>query len=440
MSQGMTSLPTFLDGVFLVLNGVSDLASVLDSPNCGEFKVAKTGIRQDLYSTIGSSGQLSRNQFTNLEFPDMTLGTASKVEEAIRQTNQNLNPGAIMVTSGSPIQLTGEYHEVEVRRLSEELKKPIFSFPSASLSGDFLDGFRDALVAVAAALPLDTSAKPEPDTVGIIGFPYLRNELDDVANVQELVRLLKGLGLRCTVVFPSGRTFADYGELSRVERIIGLPYGAEAAEYVGTRLGRPVLQLPVPMGLDGTSRWLRAVAAFTGREQQAELLIEGELRQHTPLLRRIVNTMFVHKRIVVAADPYLAHGLIPGLTEIGLEVAHLTIRTRHSQRLETVLPTIRAAAANLPIGQDLSIPEMQRVWAEQAEEGVDLVIGSTLERASLGELEVPYLEMGFPCYVRHALYSAPWVGFQGLVWLADRTYNLLSEHRYVHSQVRSRPR
>ncbi len=43
---------------------------------------------------------------------------------------------------------------------------------------------------------------------------------------------------------------------------------------------------------------------------------------------------------------------------------------------------------------------------------------------------MPYLEVGYPSYLRHALFDAPWLGFRGALWLADALSNLIRENEY----------
>jgi len=35
-----------------------------------------------------------------------------------------------------------------------------------------------------------------------------------------------------------------------------------------------------------------------------------------------------------------------------------------------------------------------------------------------------------PCYVRHALFDAPWMGFRDALWLADALFNRLQDADY----------
>lgn len=216
MPDSVTTTSTFLDGVLLVANGISDLAVILDSPPCGDFKFRKVGIRQDLFSTLNPPGRVARPHCTGVRSAQMTLGSEEALLSAARRVDSLLSPGAFMVTATSPVQVTGEYHELATRRLTQELGKPVFSFPSKALSGDALDGIEAALLAAVGALPL-APGKTVAGHVAIVGMPFDRNECDCLANLSELQRLISALGLHCCCVLPSGQTFQQCAQLESAQ-------------------------------------------------------------------------------------------------------------------------------------------------------------------------------------------------------------------------------
>lgn len=431
MADLMSTTATFLDGVTLLANGIPDLALVIDSPDCGDDKVAKAGIRSDLFTTLNQPGFPSRQQFTWLTFPDLALGSQAKVLETIRSIDASVHPGAFLLTAGSPVQLTGEYHGLSASRLSEELRKPVVPLLSGSLSGDYLDGFGNALAALLEHLPIEP-LPVVPATVGIVGFPFERGEEDHLGNLRELDRLLSGIGLQVTVVAPSGRNVDHLAGLSTVEFLLGFPHGAQAATALAQRLGRPLIQTELPIGLEGTARWLREVAQATGRDQEAEALIGCELARCVPALRRVVRTMFLGRRVAMTIDPYIARSLVPALAEWGVQTVSLNLRTRHLTRLHEVSDRLKQAQVDVVPTHDMTLPGLALQWKHCLGEGLDLIIGTTMERIAQEGDRRPYLELGFPCYVRHALFDSPWMGFRGALWLADRLYNLLSDYRYDH--------
>ena len=83
-----------------------------------------------------------------------------------------------------------------------------------------------------------------------------------------------------------------------------------------------------------------------------------------------------------------------------------------------------------PVRWDQDLSEIREMWTRQAQDGVSLVIGTSNERAAAQSLGVPFVEMGYPSLITHALYDSPWMGFNGVLWLANRLHNLLAEYRY----------
>lgn len=421
---------TFLDGIALLTNAVCDLATVIDSRDCGTEKLAKAGIRQDFQSTLDAPGRVPRIRFSALSPTDLAMGTQEKLEAAATRAAQEVHAGVVLLTAGSAVQLTGAYHEITAVKLAQQLNCPVVAVPAHCFSGDHLDGYSAALEALIQAMPI-TTQPVEPGTVGIIGMPFDRNEADEVANLRELERLLSGIGLRLVSVLPSGQRFDRFSRILNCEHLIGLPHGAAAAELLGRRLGRPVHMLPLPMGLEGTSKWLAQLAESTATQEDCRKFIEAERSRLCRTLRRPVRELFVGRHLVLAADPHLAVPLTAACTELGFRVLSVLLRSRNPALLEHAAGALRQHSPDTAVTWDQSLPAVAQQWAELAQSGVDLAIGTTAERAAATDLGLPFLELGFPSYVRHALFEAPWMGFQGTLWLADSLYNLLSAQRFL---------
>lgn len=430
MASLLPTCSTFLDGVGLLTNALSDLATVIDGRDCGEEKLAKSGVRQDLYSTLNAPGLPVRLLFSNLSATDLALGTQERLCAAIKRTADATTPGAILLTSGSAVQLTGEYHDVAAVRMSAELGIPMSAFAAHCFSGDHLDGYAAALTSLVRLLDLHPG-RSEHGAIGVVGMPFDRNEADAHCNVAELRRLVAGMGCHLVCVVPAGQTVNECKELERASTIVALPYGVEAAALAAERLKVPLVHLPLPVGIDGTASWLRSLAGVAGASHTAEAFIDAELSVLVPKLRRVVRELFAGARLLLAADPHMAHSLLPALTELGFRIDALLLRSRNAPLLYQTVEHIRNQAEHVLVNWDLSVPDLHAQWQRQVAEGSQLIIATSSERAAAMDLPVPFLELGFPCYVRHALFDAPWMGFKGLLWLADRLFNLLSEQRFM---------
>ena len=286
-------------------------ALVIDGVDCGQGRRGKVGVGHDLMSDLNHTGSYSRLQFTRLNYQDFTLGTLPKVERVVRALFTRLAPEAIFVTGGTGVQMTGEYHGNVVKGLSAELGIPVLSFASKALSGEFLDGFSDLLVAGVEALSLGSVPK-EPGSVAVVGLPLTRNESDGTANVAEVQRLLVSAGVNPLVIFPSGRPLSELAAMARAETVLSMPHGEVAAALVANTTGARLVTLPLPVGLEGTASWLRAVAKVVGTEQKAEAFISDELKRCVPRLHRVVRSSFAGQGVLLAAETNLRHGPGPG--------------------------------------------------------------------------------------------------------------------------------
>ena len=72
---------------------------------------------------------------------------------------------------------------------------------------------------------------------------------------------------------------------------------------------------------------------------------------------------------------------------------------------------------------------LERAFAGCAEEPrLDLVVGNTMARGCLFKHQrgPHFVELGFPCFHRHALFDSPYLGFQGWAWFVDAMLGALS--------------
>jgi hypothetical protein len=86
----------------------------------------------------------------------------------------------------------------------------------------------------------------------------------------------------------------------------------------------------------------------------------------------------------------------------------------------SVLPDNVAGALIRPTSGCLE-EELKRAFSE----GVDLVFGNT-DVIHLVPREVPTIEIGYPSYYTHALAPAPYLGFEGALWIMDHAANAMS--------------
>ncbi len=415
--------PGFLQGVYLAVNALRDLFLLVEGPDCAHMKTQYIQGNHDWMSTLTSVSGFHRVANTALH-PDQVSGSR---EQSLQQAISNLAcneavPG-LAVTSLPMAFITGADYERLVEEVSEETGKPVVHIPGKSLSGDWLDGYAETLHSFASQLDL-SGGELDPNKVAIVGNLFDRNEGDHTGNVRELRRMVVGLDLELVSVWLAGQ---DFGQLTAVRdagTIISLPYGRRAAKKVARRTGARLLETALPLGLPASETWVRHIAGAMGRQEQAESLLERELRRVVPALEWVIPFIFQTRQVGYVGDPHMLPGFASYLELLGASLAFTVIidPPHHTREIPPDL-------GGLGVEKLLVHPKMNsftRFISRQLNSSqVDALV--TNSAGSLGH-PVATLELGFPSIYRHALYERPFLGFGGALALADSLANIMRAH------------
>lgn len=390
----------FTVGVYLAVNALSDARVVVDGPDCLFFKAEFVHGTHDLHSTLLDAASRHRVIHTVADTNNVVVDREGLITDLLRRVASEPDVGVVFVTALPMAAITGSQYDRLARLVRSETGKPVLEVAAKSLQGDWLDGYAEVLAALASGLDLAPDPRDE-DAVALVGLLLDRTEADNLANVLELKRLLEqGLGLRVTSVWPSNQAVARLARAGTARTVVSLPYGRKAACALARRTGAALVEAEVPLGLRGTAEFLRAVAGATGREGLAEALIRAEEEACAPLLRRASDHVLRGRRIGFVGDPYLAPRLAEYLADLGaVPAGHVSTR--------------------YPPPDDPGWPGAESL----AKGAVDLCLTTTLGTEVLARRRIPHVDFGFPSYGRHALVTAPFLGYRGALWLAQMLAN-----------------
>jgi nitrogenase molybdenum-iron protein alpha/beta subunit len=274
------------------------------------------------------------------------------------------------------------------------------------LDRDWLKGYDEVMSKTAARL-LDKNGRPVE--LLLAGHLFCRNEADETENVKELLRLAESIGIKETVVLLSGGELAMSG--IKPAHVAAMPHGGEGSRKVLARYEPGFADLPLPVGIEGTAAWLRALGKATGREAEAVSSIERELSLLVPDIQHVVTEHLAGRNAVVVGDAHLGSALARFLGELGLEVEGLFN-----------ISFTAADGVDCPVYEN---PSADQFAAFLADNPVDIAVGSGVFGYLATRDKVEYVELGFPSYNTHALYPKPYLGFQGARCIVDRLFNAL---------------
>jgi nitrogenase molybdenum-iron protein alpha/beta subunit len=217
-----------------------------------------------------------------------------------------------------------------------------------------------------------------------------RTEPDQLGNLKELRRILSLVDLDLVAVWLSGDGVDRLREIERAELILAMPYARAAAHTVAHRLGVPVVDVGLPVGLTATREMLTLVGEAVGRRAQAAAAAEAESAAALASTQRHIGAFIQGNRLVVGlGDPHLTQAIETLGADVGLEV----VVSQQSDRAVEPLARMMAEETNVP---RLMVLSQARACSRDV------------------------FPFGYPNWLEHPIAEQPFLGFAGFVSLVDR--------------------
>jgi chlorophyllide a reductase subunit Z len=177
---------------------------------------------------------------------------------------------------------------------------------------------------------------PQPNTVNIIG-PSL-GCFNAPADLQELKRLVSGLGAELNLVYPYESSVATIPQLA--DAAVNIVMYREFGEPLAHELGRPYLF--APFGVFGTTQFLRELGAYLGTpSEQVEAFIAAEKRSTLQavwdLWRGPQSDWFATVDVAIVAGRSYVEGLRSFLgEELGMKIVWSSGRPRRADEPDNI--------------------------------------------------------------------------------------------------------
>ncbi len=405
---------TYLTGLYLLVNAISDSAAFIDGPDCVMGKAEHVFGKHDLNSTILDCVNQYRIFFSGTDVRNTVVSREKAIGEALLKFRDRPDIRLIFFAAMPMCLLTGTDYVKVSRDVSTELGKPVVHIPSNSLRAFFLDGYAEGLKGLAESLDL-SGACLERKKVGIVGHFMDRTEEDHYSNLRELKRLVKGVGLELVSVWPDGGSLENLRKIRDAGWVISLPYARDAARVVAEKTHAKLIDLDLPWGVKNTEMWVRRLGEATDRQSQAEIFIKGEISRISRPLDFLSKTYIKGKKIMIAAEPH-------ALLNVGAFAQELGASVESRVSVGRIPETVKNISSDLLPASVLERPTaglLRREWARARDLGVDCVIASGDVRRMVNG-EAAFVELGYPSYFYHALDGHPFLGFQGCINFAFR--------------------
>jgi len=404
----------YLVGAYLAVNAVSDLAILVDGPDCALGKAEHIHGKHDWRSTLLDCEGAHRVAFSGTDLARAVHARREPVVKSAAELAARSGVSAVLLT-GLPLCLVaGGDYEALAREAAASSGKPVLALPARPLHADWLDGYADVLSVLARAVALQTGPRLA-DRVALVGSLMDRNEEDHRANLEELRRAFAALSLELVCVWPDGGVLEGLAAAGTAGAIVSLPNGRRAARILAERTGAKVVELDLPLGFEGSRRWMRALGEAFDRGRQAEEFCDRELGRVIPRLEWAVSHLFLNRRVMLAAEPSLLEALAGLCVELGATIAAAVSVGKfreegQEERLRSLSPRVLARPTS---------GAFRAEWERARAEGLDLLVGPSDALREVGR-KGRCMEFGFPSHFRHALAPQPFLLFEGALALVQR--------------------
>jgi len=409
---------TYMIGVYLAVNAISDLFLLVEGPDCSYMKTQYVQGNHDWMSTLTSVSGFHRVANTALHPSQMTGSREEGVQEVLLRIAQDDAVPAVALTSMPMAFITGADYERLTRVVHKATGKTAIHIPGKSLSGDWLDGYSETLLALASQMDL-SGGRRDDRKVAIVGYLFDRNEEDHAGNLRELRRVFEALGLELVSVWLDGSRFGDLAKVRDAGTILSFPYARKAAKKLARRTGARLLEVDLPFGLEASERFVRGLGDAFGCEGRADAFVDQELSRVIPKLEWVVPFLFQNRRMAFLGEPHVLPGLKDMVSMLGAELdyAVITNQAHHAQGV-----ALDGCAV-------LVYPKMKEMMRFVTRRALDCEV-HLLVTNNMGIMgaEGAILEFGFPSAFRHALYDRPFLCFSGALSFIDSMANAMRMH------------
>jgi len=267
------------------VNTIRDAAVIYHAPvGCSSPSLGYRELFQHLPTSLGLPENIDLHWMTtSINERDVVYGATDKLKAAIVEAQRRYDPKAIFVLTSCASGIIGEDIEGAVHEVQPNVKATIVPVHCEGIRSRLVQTGYDAFWHGVLKYLVKPPKKKQEDLVNVASM--LSYTWQDRL---EIKRLLAGMGLRVNYV-PEFATVEQFQEMS--EAAVTAPICPTYTDYVSRGLqqeyGVPFFLYPSPMGFANTDGWLRKIGEYTGKEREAEKVIEAEHAKWAPKLKQL---------------------------------------------------------------------------------------------------------------------------------------------------------
>ena len=402
------------------------------------------GCAAKLNDNNGTSGRYSPNIFpcTSISEKEVVFGGSNKLRSTIENALKVIDADLFVVLSGCTGEIIGDDIE-EVTSNFADASKPVVWAKTPGFKGNNYVGHdwilkslfeqylsRDEIIE--SYTDEEGQIKKEKGLVNLFVAPPQQDPYW-LGNLREIESLLQAIGLKTNTIFGFGRSIENLKKLPTAEYTVLLsPWaGLESAKYLERRFGVKLLQYPVlPIGASETTKFLRAVADFTGSDKELlEKVIEEKEAEFYYYIERFADTLLetriLGKRFTVVSDSEYTIAVTKFLVnDMGLFPEKLFIVDDAPKAFQQKI-TDEVNNLNYGIKTQVQFTTDGHDIQEQIKDfdfaGTPLIIGSNWEKKLALELGAHFVNVSYPMLEKLVI-NDHIAGYSGGLHLLEQIY------------------
>lgn len=432
--------PDSLTGAVCAIEGIRGACAVINGPTgCKYF----TSYFVDQQDPQGSSidpkefqdrfylGQ-PRAPSTYVDEKDYIHGANAKLVPLLRLLNQR-NLQLIGIVNSPGMALIGDDVRGAIRKAEVGAKTVVVE--GSGFTGSYAKGFKTALLEV-LRVATQRSTEKIPKSVNLLGPSIGHYNWQN--DVEELRRMLGAMGVKVLSVLSAGEDFGSVEQAGRAELnlVIYEEYGNEVAEFMKSEFDIPFLSLETlaPYGPDACKIWCSDIANALGLDPSpAERdMVALRKRCYSALVRATsVSGLPKGAEFAIFADSSLVAPFLTFLHNyLGMYPTLIGLREVGKVSRSFIEQFLKDESINCKV---LANPDQYEIQAGLADEGPDLIFGSSIEQQiskTIPDLKSHYVHITAPVWGRVTITHRPIIGINGTLTIVEEIVNNLCGHAF----------
>lgn len=268
---------------------------------------------------------------TNMGHTEAVFGGNQLLKESVARAMEK-KPGAIIVVSSCVSGIIGD-DMLAVEEMGTP-ECPVIVIPAdGDINGDYMEGIRMCMHIVAERL-IDPTLVPEARFINLIGEPGVGNNTQ--VNYENMVDMLSQMDISVNCRFLGNCTVDELRNFLRAPlNVLATegPDGEELKQWLQTKYGCQFMEDPMPVGVHATSRWLRKLGVYFGREEKAERIIAQYVDKYREASEALKPAL-AGKKLFVTTINVNIDWLLEAARDTGMEIVYIGVMNYLRQEIK----------------------------------------------------------------------------------------------------------